>query len=103
MARPRGRVVEAILVSKPHPHQGFHSCLGLRSLKKRYASGRLEAACQRALAIGGLSYKSIRATLKNGLDQQPLPGTAPPAQAIEHDNVRGATYYQSASQEASPC
>lgn len=94
-------VVGAILISKPHPYQGFHSCLGLRSLAKRYGPERLEAACQRALVIHGLSFKSIRSTLKNGLDRQPLPGTAPPTQAIEHGNVRGATYYQSVSQEAS--
>ena len=97
------QVVEAILISKPHPHQGFHSCLGLRSLSKRYGTGRLEAACQRALVIRGLSYKSIRSMLRNGLDRQPPPSTAPPAQTIEHGNVRGAAYYQSASQEASSC
>ena len=97
------QVVEAILISKPHPHQGFHSCLGLRSLAKRYGPQRLEAACQRALVIGGLSYKSIRSMLRSGLDRRPLPGTSPPTRAIEHDNVRGATYYRSASTEVGPC
>lgn len=97
------QVVEAILTSRPHPHQGFHSCLGLRSLAKHYGPERLEAASERALAIHGLSYKSIRSMLKNGLDQQPLPGTAPSAQTIEHGNVRGAAYYRSPLQEADPC
>ncbi len=98
-----GEVVEAILISKSHPHQGLHSCLGLRSLSRRYGKDRLEAACQRALVIRGLSYKSIRSILKTGLDRQALPGNAPSAQAIEHGNVRGAAYYQSASKDASPC
>ncbi|MCP4305055.1 MAG: hypothetical protein GY788_09315 [bacterium] len=96
-------MVEAIMISKPHPHQGLHSCLGLHRLSRRYGKDRLEAACRRALAIGGLSYKSIRSILKNGLDQQALPEIAPPARTIEHGNVRGASYYQSASREVSPC
>lgn len=95
-----GEVVEAILISKPHPHQGFHSCLGLRSLSRHYGTDRLEAACQRALAIGGLSFKSIRSILKNGLDRQALPDMAPATPAIDHGNVRGASYYQDTSQEA---
>ncbi len=98
-----GEVVEAILISKPHPHQGFYSCLGLRSLSRRYGTDRLEAACRRALVIRGLSYKSIRSMLKNGLDRQALPDNAPSAKAIEHGNVRGASYYQSASQEEPQC
>ncbi len=98
-----GEVVDAILISKSHPHQGFHSCLGLRSLSRHYGKDRLEAACRRALLIRGLSYKSIRSTLKNGLDQQALPENAPPAQAIDHGNVRGASYYQDASREGSLC
>ncbi len=97
------QVVEAILISKPHPHQGFHSCLGLRSLAKRYGPQRLEAAAERALAIHGLSYKSIRSMLINGLDKLPLPGNTPPAQTIEHVNVRGAAYYRSSSQETGSC
>ena len=95
-----GEVVEAILISKPHPHQGFHSCLGLHGLGRRYGADRLEAACHRALAIGGLSYKSIQSILKNGLDRQALPDAASPVQAIEHGNVRGASYYQTASQDS---
>ncbi|MCP3997791.1 MAG: hypothetical protein GY722_22425 [bacterium] len=98
-----GEVVEAILISKPHPHQGLHSCLGLLRLSRRYGADRLEAACRRAVAICGLSYKSLRSILKNGLDRQALPDIAPSVQAIEHGNVRGATYYQSASQEGSTC
>ncbi len=33
---------------------------------------RLEAACDRALHIGGVSYRSVKSILKNGLDQIPL-------------------------------
>ncbi len=97
-------VVEEILNSRPHPHQGFHSCLGLRKLAKLYGSDRLEAACRRALAIGGLSYKSLRSMLKNGLDRQALPEVTEPVAPLDHDNVRGAAYYRSQHREgAVPC
>ena len=93
-------VVEGILTSRAHPHQGFHSCLGLRRLAQRYGPGRLEAACLRALRIHGLSYKSIRSILERGLDRQDPPGEAPSSPAIEHDNVRGAAYYRSSQSSA---
>lgn len=38
-----------ILHSRPHPEQGFRSCLGIRRLAKRYGDARLEAARARAL------------------------------------------------------
>jgi transposase len=49
------RVVEAILESRPHPQQGFRSCLGIMRLGKRDGAERLEAACRRALKIGTCS------------------------------------------------
>jgi len=64
--RSTSEVVETILKSRPHPHQGFHSCLGLHRLAQRYGPERLEAACRRALRIHGLSYKSIRSILERG-------------------------------------
>jgi len=91
-------LVERILATRPHPQQGYRSCLGILRLGKAYGADRLEAACQRALAIGGLSYKSIESILKHGLDQQRLPdaGTSPPPipSTATHANVRGARYYQ---------
>jgi len=103
--RSTSEVVETILTSRPHPHQGFHSCLGLHRLAKRYGPERLEAACRRALRIGGLSYKSIRSILERGLDRQEPPTEASEAPPIVHDNIRGAEYYQSSrsDQEVEPC
>lgn len=92
-------VVERILTSRSHPHQGFHSCLGLHKLAKGYGEERLEAACHRALAICGLSYRSIRSILENGLDRQALPTASPEPPALNHENVRGASYYQSSPGE----
>jgi transposase len=40
-----------ILENRPHPEQGYRSCLGVLRLGKRYSPERLEAACARALAF----------------------------------------------------
>lgn len=87
------RLIEAILVSRPHPQQGFRSCLGIMRLGKTYGEDRLEAACNRALVIGGQSYRSVEAILKNGLDRHPLPASVPQTQTLFHKNLRGPKYY----------
>lgn len=89
------QLIETILASRPHPQQGFRSCLGIMRLGKDYGEKRLEGACARALAIGGLSFKSVKAILKTGLDQQPLQKDQQDPQPIEHINIRGAQYYKS--------
>jgi transposase len=94
------RVVETILASRPHPQQGFRSCLGIMRLGKSYGTERLDAACRRALTIGACSYKSIESILKNGLDRTPLPASLPATTAPHHANIRGPEYY-STSQGAS--
>jgi len=87
-----GRLVKMILERRPHPEQGFRSCLGIIRLARAYSAERLEAAATRALALGGISYKSVKSILKNGLDQVPLPDQAPQAMPA-HANVRGPGYF----------
>ncbi len=87
------RLVEAIMASRPHPQQGFRSCLGLLSLGKTYGRERLEAACRRALLIRGLSYKSVKSILVAGLDHEPLPAERPVQLSLSHENIRGPEYY----------
>lgn len=43
-----GRLVEAILQSRPHPEQGYRACLGVIRLGRRYPKERMEAAARRA-------------------------------------------------------
>lgn len=86
-------VVETVLESRPHPEQGYRSCLGILRLSKHYGKERLDAACRRALEINALSYKSIKSILENGLDRQrvrPRRSVQPPL----HGNIRGNGYYQ---------
>lgn len=87
-------LVEAILADRPHPEQGYRSCLGILRLAKRYAPARLEAACARAGSVAARSYRHVDAILKHGLDQVPLPAAAPSLVLPRtHEHVRGPQYY----------
>lgn len=90
-------LVHAILTSRPHPEQGYRSCLGILRLSRRYEPARLEAACARALAIGARSYRSVDSILAAGLDRTPLPAQPAPASSTpprDHEHLRGPDYYQ---------
>jgi transposase len=88
------KLVAAILSSRPHPQQGYRSCLGILRLSNLYGAQRLEAASARAFAIGACSYKSIESILKTGLDRQQLSTQSRTAQLPRaHENLRGKNYY----------
>lgn len=98
------QVTQQILASKSHPYQGFQAAMGLCSLAKHHGEQRLEAACQRAVRLGAVSYTSLKSMLQRGLESQPFPDTPQPLPPLEHDNVRGADYYRQAEVEGvNPC
>jgi transposase len=84
---------EAIMKAKPHPEQGFRSCLGIIGLGRSYGVARLEAASQRGNTIGATGYGSIASILKHGLDKAFANDPAPDAPPIRHGNIRGAGYF----------
>jgi len=86
-------LVEHIMRTRPHPEQGFRSCLGVMSLSRRFGKERVEAACRRARAIGAPSYTSVKSILASGLDSRPLPEPEQASPGIDHENVRGPGYY----------
>jgi len=92
------KLVTHILENKPHPQQGFRSCLGIIRLGKQYSNERLEAACAYALSIHGFFYKSVQSILKNRLDQKhtllPKREVTTPLLPLQHPNIRGKEYYQ---------
>jgi transposase len=88
-----GELARRILESRPHPEQGYRACLGLMRLGEKYSSPRLEAACDRALRINGLSYRSVKSILDKGLDQMPVEEQTTLALPQDHENVRGSAYY----------
>jgi transposase len=85
-------VVQNVMASRPHPEQGFRSCLGIIRLAKAHGEVRLEAACQRALHFGTLSYRSIESILDKRLEAQPLQGDLT-GSSPAHENVRGQEYF----------
>ena len=91
-----GRLVSELMARKPHPEQGYRSCLGIIRLGRRYGSERLEAACARALVIDAPTYRSVESILRHNLDGKPLPEPSPTLRLPrrEHANVRGPAYYE---------
>ena len=84
-------LVIAVLANRPHPEQGFRTCLGVLRLFRGLAPVRAEAVAARALAIGALTYKSVASILKNNLDRAPQ--AAESSTVIEHQNLRGPGYF----------
>ena len=88
------QLVAAILADRPHPEQGYRSCLGLLRLAKRDGADRLEAACARAGRVGARSYRHVESILTRGLDRVPLvPAADPPTPPRVHAHLRGRDYY----------
>lgn len=86
-------LLERILASKPHPEQGYRSCLGIIRLGDKYGKPRVEAAARRALAHRTYSYKSVESMLKFHLDSLPEPATEQPRPPLDHPNIRGSEYF----------
>jgi transposase len=88
-------LVTVILDERPHPEQGYRSCLGILRLGRSYGEARLENAAARALAVGVRSYRQVDSILRNGLDRIPLDDAAAPAGTTpkRHENIRGPGYY----------
>lgn len=63
-------------------------------LGKSYGDERLEAACQRALALGACAYKSLESILKHGLAHHPLPPKPDATAGSAHMNIRGPHSYK---------
>jgi transposase len=83
-------LVEIILRARPHPEQGFRSCIGILRLVTRYDAERVDAACARALALGTRSYSSVATILKNAQEKK---AADPEQPSLFHENIRGPGYY----------
>ncbi|MEI9425412.1 hypothetical protein O7A70_30115 [Mesorhizobium sp. Cs1299R1N1] len=83
-------LVIAILASRPHPEQGFRTCLGVLKLYQVIDTAQAEAVSARALEIGGLNCKSISALIKTYKAPR---HTAEPAAVGAHANLRGPGYF----------
>ena len=89
------KLVETILSTRPYPEQGFKACMGIINLTRDYEPLRVEAAARRALKFKACSYRSMKAILSAGLDQQKETGEQPEMPGLlPHKNIRGQEYYQ---------
>ena len=85
--------IEQLLESRPHPEQGYRSCLGLMRLLPAYSAERLESACHHALEIGTLNYRSVKSILTTGRDQTAAAEQHELSLPAEHAHIRGPEYY----------
>jgi transposase len=76
----------ADLLAGPAGHAQHHlrAAQGVLRLAERYGTARLDAACQRALAAGDASYRTVKGILAVGLEAVPLPAevTSGPAARV---------------------
>ena len=85
---------EAVMTDRPHPEQGFRTCLGILALTRTYDNARVDAACRRGVSIKARSVASIRSILQNGLDRAFLDQTeGGDREPVRHGNIRGGGYY----------
>ncbi len=91
-----GELVKRILDESLHPQLAFRSCEGILRLVREYGSGRTETASRRALLLAAHSYRHVRATLENALENEPVLEIESPGDTLPsvHVNLRGSGYYQ---------
>lgn len=88
------QLVESILASRTYPEQSYRACLGIMRLNRQYEPARVEAAATRALKFNTCSYRSMKAILSTGLDQQQDNWERPDQMSLPlHQNIRGPEYY----------
>ena len=84
-------LILAILSRRPHPEQGFRTCIGVMRLYKALANNRAESVSAYALAVGALNSKSVGSIITHNIDL-----AAPAEEGVcvdSHANVRGARYF----------
>lgn len=81
-------VIRAQAHRRKHRDETLRACLGILRLAKDHSPEQLEAACRHALRLKSVSYRSIAILIKT-----PPREPAPPLPKIEHDNLRGSSYF----------
>jgi len=96
-------LIAQVLESRPHPEQGFRSCLGINRLAKEHGATRAEAAAARALAGRIHTVSGFKSILDHGLDRMPLQPPPEPPPPPHHPNIRGPHYYGQTEGDATSC
>jgi transposase len=85
-------LISAVLASRPHPEQGFRTCLGILRSYRGIDAARVEAVSARALELGVLNCKGVAALLARKPDDAAA-REGRPAPLLDHANLRGPGYY----------
>jgi transposase len=88
-----GAMIEAIIESADHPDHAYRKCLGLLRLAKKCGNDRLEMACDRALKLKAIGYRSVKNILDKGIEAAGIPEQTDSSAPLVHDNIRGSGYY----------
>lgn len=84
-------LILSIMRKRPHPEQGFRTCLGILRLFRSLDAQRIEAISAYAIEIGALTYKSIASIVQYSLERKAA--RDPDRTPILHVNIRGSRYY----------
>ena len=87
---PEG-LISAVLASRPHPEQGFRTCLGILRSYRGLEPVRVEAVSARAVELGVLNCKGVASLLARKRDAAAKDSR--PATLFDHANLRGPGYY----------
>jgi len=82
-------VVQAQAGGRKHPEETLRGAQGILRLAQDFSPSRLEAACERALALKACSYRAVRTLI-----QTPIGPPSSPSLDLAHENVRGSKYFQ---------
>jgi transposase len=82
----------AVLASRPHPEQGFRTCLGILRSYRSLDVPRLEVVSARAVELGVLTCKGVVALLARKADSAAKDDR--PSTLFDHANLRGPGYFQ---------
>ena len=81
-------VLTQLAQRRRHPEEALRASLGILSLAKDFSPAQLEAAAERAVALGAFSYRALRALIAT-----PNASTPSPMPPLMHANVRGGDYF----------
>jgi transposase len=85
-------LISAVLASRPHPEQGFRTCLGILRSCRGLDPVRVEAVSARAVELGVLNCKGVASLLARKRDPAAAKDSRP-ATLFDHANLRGPGYY----------
>ena len=84
-------IIDGLLTGGAVEEQGYKACMGILQFSEKYGGDVLEAACERARAIGSCTYTTVKSIIKSGVTSN---GQQTPIPTPSHENIRGGEYYR---------